>query len=69
MTKVSMEFPLAEEDVSIKDGKLTIELGHGCRMNTTVPEWVTTIAKACLRLEFDTEGAPPRAVTDKPSVQ
>lgn len=69
MSQLILEFPLPDGSATLERERVSVELGNGVRLNSSVPEWVTTVKGAKLQLIMDVEGSPSDANTGKPSVE
>lgn len=59
MSDLILEFPLPEGSVILDNGgKLSVSLGNGVRLTSTVPAWVEYVHRAKLQLIMDVDGSP-----------
>jgi hypothetical protein len=58
MGQLILEFPLAPGSVVVDGLTLRVDLGNGCKLVSTVPEWVKVVESAVLRLEMEIVGSP-----------
>ena len=61
MSQLTLQFPLLSSDLSIDGGKLTVDLGNGVTLRTSIPDWVKDIKAGELILIMEVEGSPPDA--------
>jgi len=65
MSQVILAYPMSIDDLDLDKGtdphKLSIELGNGVRLTTSLPSWVGDITEVTIHIILEVNGSPPDA--------